>query len=80
MRKFKPKPTKANQRNKALIMKAFLQAVSEAISKLDSYEAAQYLESMLYQARTGGLISDKEYVAWSGQIKEVCKKNNWAMP
>lgn len=79
MGKFKrniPKPPK----NKYLIMKQWFKVLDAVIPNLQTYEQAVELESNLYNARTGGMISDSEYAKYSGMLKETCKNNNWATP
>lgn len=80
MGKFKFKPPKGPIKNKYLIMREWFKVLDTVIPHLQSYEQAAGLESDLYNARHGGMISDTEYVKYSNMVKEVCKQNNWAMP
>lgn len=80
MGKFKSKPPKGPIKNKHLIMREWFRVLDAVIPNLQSYDQASELESNLFQARSGGLISDSEYVKYSNMVKEVCKQNNWAMP
>ena len=79
MRKFKLKPSKA-VKNKDFIMKQWRVFAPVVIASLKTPEEASKLETDLFNCRACGLISDSEYVEYSNQVKEVCKKNNWAMP
>lgn len=80
MGKFKSKPPKGPIKNKYLIMREWFRVLDAVIPNLQTFAQASELESNLYQARNGGMISDSEYMKYSNQIKEVCKENGWAMP
>ena len=60
-----------------MIVQQLKKVLREAIPRIDSYEAAQALEAECYRARSGGILSDKEYREFSGAIKQICQDEGW---
>lgn len=60
-----------------LIVQQLKKVIREAIPRIQSLEEANSLESECYRARTGKILTDKEYQDYVAAIKEVCILNGW---
>lgn len=60
-----------------LVVKQLKAVIRETIPKLETSEQAEQLESHIYTARKGGILSDTEYLEMKKAINKVCKVNNW---
>lgn len=60
-----------------LIVQQLRKVLREAIPRITTFEEAQALEAECYRARSGGILSDKEYLEFSGAIKKICSDEGW---
>ena len=60
-----------------LIVQQLKKVLREAIPRIQSLEEANSLESEVYCARSGKILSDKAYLEFCSAIKEVCVLNGW---
>lgn len=63
-----------------LVVRQWKKVVREAIPRLESPASAELLEAEIYRARSGGMISDSEYMEYKNQIVQVYQNNNWGNP
>lgn len=60
-----------------LIVQQLKKVLREAIPRIQTFDEANALEAELYRARSGKILTDKEFVEYSEAIKQVCILKGW---